>query len=117
MEFTRDRNNTAKGVAICLMFIHHLYGFGDRLINNNDYIPLLPFVDVESYIADFGNICVSMFLFLSGYGMYLGYCRAKEKTALHYILSKLRAFYFTYWRYFIIFVPIGLLFFQHVTLW
>ncbi|MEM9448741.1 MAG: acyltransferase [Cyanobacteria bacterium P01_E01_bin.6] len=117
MEFTRERTNIAKGVAICLMFAHHLYAFGDRLLDDNRYIPLIPFFDAEAYIGNFGNICVSMFLFLSGYGMYLGYRHSSKKSALAYALNKLKDFYINYWRYFIIFVPVGLLFFQNVTLW
>lgn len=112
MEFTKEQTNTAKGIAICLMFAHHLYGFSDRLLNGNSYIPLVPFFNAEIYIGHFGKICVSMFLFLSGYGMYLGYLRSK-KTSLHYSILKIKDFYLTYWLYFLIFVPIGILFFQN----
>ena len=117
MEFTKERTNIAKGVAICLMFAHHLYAFNYRLLNGNSYIPVVPFIDIESYIGKFGNICVSMFLFLSAYGMYLGYLRSNKKTALHYALLKLKNFYLTYWLYFIIFVPIGIFFLRDVTFW
>jgi hypothetical protein len=116
MEFTKNQTNIAKGIAICLMFIHHLYAFNDRLLNGNSYIPLIPFFRLEDYAGRFGNICVSMFLFLSGYGMVLGYLRSK-KTPLRYSLIKLKDFYLTYWLYFLIFVPIGIFFFNHVTLW
>ena len=117
MEFTKEKTNIAKGVAICLMFAHHLYYFGDRLINGNTYIPLIPFLNVEFRIGTFGSICVSMFLFLSGYGMYSSYLNSKEKIAIKYSLKKLKDFYFIYWLYFIIFVPIGIFFFEDVTAW
>ena len=116
MEFTKEQTNIAKGVAICLMFAHHLYAFEDRLINGNSYIALIPFFDVEYQIGRFGNICVSIFLFLSGYGMFLGYLNSRE-TPLIYSIKKLKSFYSTYWLYFLIFVPIGILYFQKVTLW
>lgn len=116
MEFTKQNTNIAKGVAIFFMFAHHLYSFDDRLLNGNTYIPLIPFFNAEAYIGRFGNICVSMFLFLSGYGMFLGYLRS-EKTLLNYSLVKLRNFYSIYWSYFLIFVPIGIFFFPKVTLW
>ena len=70
MEFTQEKTNVAKGVAICLMFSTHLYSFSDRLLNGNYYIPLIPFFDMEFYARSFGNICFSMFLFISGHGMY-----------------------------------------------
>ncbi len=116
MEFKKEQTNIAKGTAICLMFAHHLYPFEDRFLNGNNYIPLIPFFNVEAPIGMFGGICVSMFLFLSGYGMYLGFLRS-NKSALTYSLVKVKEFYFTYWLYFVIFVPIGILFFPKVTLW
>lgn len=116
MEFTRKQTNVAKGIAICLMFANHLYAFDDRLIHGNSYIPLIPSLAVEYQIGLFGNICVSIFLFLSGYGMFLGYLNSEEKP-LVYSIKKLKSFYLTYWLYFLIFVPIGLLYFKEVTLW
>ena len=116
MEFTQEKTNIAKGVAICLMFAHHLFAFPERLIGDNSYIPILPFIDAESYIGRFGSISVSIFLFLSGYGMYLSYLGCKKKLP-YYILSKLKQFYLTYWLYFLIFAPVGLLYFNTVTFW
>lgn len=116
MEFTSEKTNIAKGIAICLMFFNHLFAFRDRLLHGNYYIPLIPFIDIEFYIAKFGNVCVSMFLFLSGYGMFLGYSRSGQ-CSLQYSLKKLKDFYLTYWTYFLIFVPIGLIFFKATTLW
>ncbi len=115
MEFTKEQTNVAKGVAICLMFAHHLYAFSDRLQNGNSYIPVLPFVHAETSLGNFSNICVSMFLFLSGYGMFLGYMHAKS-SPLNYSLGKLKDFYLTYWLYFLVFVPVGIIFFSKVTL-
>lgn len=116
MEFTQEKTNVAKGVSICLMFSTHLYSFPDRILSGNYYIPLIPFFDIEFYAGSFGNICVSMFLFISGYGMFLGHARS-NKTPLQYSLEKLKSFYLTYWTYFLFFVPIGLIFFTNETLW
>lgn len=116
MEFTKEKTNIAKGAAICLMFSNHLYAFHDRFIHGNYYIPLIPFFDIEQQIGNFGSICVSIFIFLSGYGMFLGYSRS-QKSPLNYCLNKLKSFYFTYWTYFLIFVPIGIVFSREVTFW
>jgi uncharacterized membrane protein len=91
MEFTKEQTNNAKGVAICLMFAHHLYAFNNRLLNGNSYIPFIPSLNVEKQMGVFGSICVSMFLFLSGYGMFLGYLRSKKKV-FNYSLIKLKDF-------------------------
>lgn len=119
MKFTKDQTNIAKGVAICLMLAVHLYPIDSEqywLINNNYYIPLSPIFNIEENIGVFGRICISMFLFLSGYGMLIGY-KKYGKTALQYSLKKLTDFYQVYWLYFLIFIPIGLLFFRNVSKW
>jgi len=116
MEFSKERTVIAKGVAISLMLIHHLFAFPERLINGNYYTSLFPSLKVEFYIGEFGGICVSTFLFLSGYGMFLGYAHSKQ-NAFQYSLKKIKDFYYTYWTYFLIFVPIGIVFFKHVKYW
>ncbi|MEH1768021.1 acyltransferase family protein [Nostoc sp.] len=116
MKFTKEKTNIAKGVAICLMFVHHLFFFKNRLINGNTYFPIFPLFNAEVALGDFGSICVYIFLFLSGYGMFLGYVKAQTSSII-YALKKLKDFYLTYWLYFIIFVPIGIIFFKNVTLW
>ena len=116
MDFTKDKTNIVKGTAICWMFIHHLYGFNDRLLNGSSYIPSIPFWNIEQSLASVGSICVSMFLFLSGYGLLLGWVRSQQ-SPLRYSLAKLKDFYLTYWLYFIVFVPLGFIFFSHTTFW
>lgn len=116
MEFTKEKTNIAKDLAICLMLFNHLYAFPERLLHRNYYVPFIPFFDAELYVGRFGNICVSMFIFLSGYGMFLGYSRS-NKSPICYSLEKLKDFYLIYWMYFLIFIPIGIIFFKNVTFW
>lgn len=107
MEFTKEKTNIAKGIAICLMFAFHLYTFEERLINGNTFIPTIPFFNAEHYLGNFGNICVSIFLFLSGYGMYLG-SQKSPNNVFNYAIAKLKDLYINYWLYLLIFVPFGL---------
>jgi peptidoglycan/LPS O-acetylase OafA/YrhL len=119
MEFTKKQTSIAKGVAICLMFVHHLFNYPDfsyRFWPGNSYTPLIYFFNLEAYLARFGDICVSIFLFLSGYGLFLGWT-GSQHSPIRYSVNKIKDFYLTYWIYFLIFVPIGLLFFQKQTLW
>lgn len=115
MEFTQKQTDIAKGEAVCLMFAHHLFNFPSRLVDGSTYVQILPFLNLEAILGAFGKICVAIFLFLSGYGMFLGYLRAK-KTPMVYVLKKLKDLYLTYWLYFLIFVPIGIWFFKDATL-
>jgi len=110
MDFSKKETNIVKGVAICLMFANHLYAFPDRLLHGNSYIPLFPYFNAEFYLGSVGNVCISIFVFLSGYGMFLGH-RVSQKTSIRYSLDKVKDFYLVYWVYFLIFVPIGLVFF------
>lgn len=112
-----NQNNTlvAKGIAITLMLIHHLFTFPER-ISNTSYLTILPFFPLkynfEYYIGDFGKICVAVFIFLSGFGM----CKSitkKPKNIFLYSIGKILSFFKTYWLCFIVFIPIGLIFFSN----
>jgi hypothetical protein len=112
MVLTKKDTNVAKGMAISLMLAHHLYNFKDKLSDGNFYIPVLIGHDAEHQIGDFGKICVSMFLFLSGYGLYKS--SLNKSSLIMYILTKLTNFYKVYWSYFLVFIPIGVMFFPNV---
>lgn len=114
MEFTRNDTLIAKGIAISLMLIHHLYAFKHRILDDNSYIPILVVFDLEKYVGEFGKICVSVFLFLSGYGLFLSASNYRRNIYI-FCIKKLKDFYLTYWIYFLIFVPLGLFIFNDVT--
>lgn len=110
--FSSKHTQMAKGLAILLMVWHHLFAFPDR-IKNVSYQSLL-YIDgtpIEQYIGDFGKICVAMFLFLSGYGLYKVYEKNQSFT-LQDSIKRIGNFLKYYYAVFIIFIPIGLIFFQ-----
>lgn len=108
LKFTKQDTSIVKGIAIILMFFHHLFGFPDRIANGSIYLCLFSFkgVNVEEVIASFGNICVAIFLFLSGFGVYIKVAKSKENK-LYIILRKLRELYVSYWIIFSLFIPIS----------
>lgn len=67
-KFTKEHTQVAKGVALLLMLFDHLYWM--------DYGKYIAFIkipnvnDIPWLIGSVGKICVAMFLFLSGYGMF-----------------------------------------------
>lgn len=95
--------NITKGIAICAMLIHHLFN------ETNIY---------GYYIQQIGivcKVCVSMFLFVSGYGMTIQYSkldchrvRNRITSTLKFLLRRLIKFYLNYWAIFIIIVPLGI---------
>ena len=65
--FVLTRQDTAvmKGIAICAMLCHHLYGFPLAGVE--------PYTGVLAWIGVLGKICVALFLFCSGYGLAANY--------------------------------------------
>lgn len=111
MKINKDESHYLKGIAIILMFTHHLFAFPERIIHPSMYIPVLDGFSLELYLGMFGKICVAIFIFLSGYGF--GIIGEKDIT---YYKNKIIKFIFVYWFYFVVFVPIGFFFFYDVTL-
>lgn len=70
LNFTKEHTKIAKGIAILLMLTHHLFAFPDRIHLDQGYISLFSIGDnnIEFIMGVFGNICISMYIFLSGYG-------------------------------------------------
>jgi len=114
-EFTKTHTQIAKGIAITLMMIHHLFRFPERILKVT-YISILPIgnTNLEYLLGDFGNICIAMYLFLSGFGLYMS-TQKKENFTLIDSAKKARAFLTNYWVAFIVFVPIGLIWFRDST--
>lgn len=108
LEFTKKDTAIIKGIAIIFMFMHHLFAFPDRIKGSSNYISLFSIygTNIEVLLALFGKICVAMFLFLSGFGMYKKIMNNREKM-ISIIFKKLKELYVYYWIIFLIFIPIS----------
>lgn len=100
INYSLSLNDTSliKGIAICFMLWHHLF------YEHPEYGNL---VYISSQI---GKICVSLFLFLSAYGLTVQYNKLIEKTPLNSLkfqAHRFIKFYANYWIVFIFAVPIG----------
>ncbi|MCE5286627.1 MAG: acyltransferase [Pelosinus sp.] len=97
-----------KGVALLLMLIHHIFSFPDWWTVQNPYIGIfIGHKTLEYYLGVFGKICVSIFAFLTGYGMF--YALEKDNT-INKFIHKALSFLTTYWTIlFFIFLPINLI--------
>ena len=79
MTFTKNDTLVAKGIAVILLLIHHLfyskdYGFSSFLLSRTDWVNL----------AKISKICVAMFLILSGYGLAASYRKKMPKALSFY---------------------------------
>ncbi len=110
LEFTKKDTAIVKGIAIILMFMHHLFAYPDRIKGSSSYISLFSLygINIEVLLALFGKICVAMFLFSSGFGMYKKVANHKSDI-ISIIFKKLRELYTNYWIIFVIFIPISFL--------
>lgn len=67
-----------KGIAILLMLFHHLFGFPEWYADGVSYIGIPLRVNTLEYaLGQFGHICVSIFAFITGYGMFFSYRKGK----------------------------------------
>ncbi|MDO5517104.1 MAG: acyltransferase [Clostridium sp.] len=105
--FTKDDTLIAKGVAIILMYIHHLFYFDDRITGGNYYNSMgnLWGAKAEIFFGSFGKLCVCMFIFLSGYATYKTFI--SKGRSFQFINHKIIKFYKLYLIVFAIFVPMG----------
>ena len=75
--FSKNDTLTVKGVAILIMMWHHCFLAG-RFENFNILTWPLSYGHFTT-IASFFKICVSLFAFVSGYGLNLS-CTGRDKT-------------------------------------
>lgn len=108
-KITKNDTLCLKGIAICGMLSWHLFFCSNPLD--------IEFSQITRFLGIIGDVCVSVFLFTSGYGLMQSWLKAevdisKSGGAILFILHRLIKFYFNFWFVFIIFVPIGVLIFD-----
>ena len=68
MQFSKNDTAAMKGVAICMMMLHHCFLGADRYAGYDvDFLLLGEYLTV--LLAQFCKICVAIFVFISGYGI------------------------------------------------
>lgn len=104
MELTKTDTLAIKGIAICLMLFHH------QFLHASDYSLF------AQSLASVAKVCVSLFLFVSGYGLARQYAPLPTGTpgrilrnTLRFILQRLTKFYFVYWFCFAAVLLVGIL--------
>ena len=92
--FGRKESAFFKGIAIFLMAFHHCFLQGRFETFNVRYSPF--HINQIYDMASFCKICVSLFVFISGYGLYLSIKRSSrpEKWVIYRIIKTLSGFWF-----------------------
>ena len=105
MELSKNDTKMTKGLAIIFMVLLHLFCIKDNLpFEPLIYIGNTPFV---YYVGLFGDCCVVMFCFCSGYAHQLIY--ESKQQPYKTIVKRLPAFIINFWVICIIFSVIGLI--------
>ena len=110
--FAKNDTKFVKGIAIILMLMHHLWSFADRQPGDG-FALTRPLTGMEingmpvfQSFGYFGKLCVPLFMFLAGYGLYKQYSRGNLSLS-----RKILKLYTGYWKIFVIFIPVAFLFF------
>lgn len=108
--FSLRDTNALKGLAIILMFYHHLFAFPERLPKGIRYEALFELSGVSSAyaVAAIGKICVAIFVFLGGYGTYLSCTRSESFRTV--VGKRARSMYSALWSVFAVFIPLCIIF-------
>lgn len=107
MELTKKDTQVAKGMAVLGMVMLHLFcRLGDL-----PYTPLIWFGDIPLiyYLGLFGDLCVPVFCFCSGYAHYL-MADAQKNEYPRRIPGKALRFLCNYWIVVVLFSALGLVF-------
>ncbi|MPQ42625.1 acyltransferase family protein [Clostridium tarantellae] len=104
MEFTKNQMKITKGVAILFMLLLHLFCTKDF---QNLYKPIIIIgnVPLVYYLALFGDCCVAIYCFCSGYGLLVSYKNNKENYFKNNI-KRLLKLYINFWIILVLFVLI-----------
>ena len=107
--FSRKDTKFIKGIAIILMFYHHLFtSYGEYLEGVTYHYTLgIAGVPMAYFLGTFGKICVALFVFLSGYGTYISLKNSENMSKT--LGQKILRLYKVHWRVLIVFIPICLI--------
>lgn len=107
-QFTKENSLVVKGVAILLLLSYHL--FSEEFLVTSLKVNYSPF-SLESFlmVAGFGNVCVSVFVFLTAFGIAKGLFAVKEITAKEAYGQAAKRFWRLMFQFLILFVSVNLL--------
>ena len=105
LSLSKQDTSIMKGIAICAMLFHHLYCSIPNWIS--------PYGGVLFGLGDLGKVCVSLFLFCSGYGLSCQFGKVvSAKGTAKFMIKRFTSFYLNYWVVFVVFVPITVIAFH-----
>lgn len=99
---TKKESLQLKGSAILIMIFLHLFNNPTDVALCKNFL-FFNGVPIVGQLAKFAGICVGLYLFLSGYGLYITFQRNPNTQPWKRILK----LYLNFWIVFAIFIPLG----------
>lgn len=108
LQLTPVQSEILKSVALLLLLCHHLFYIPTNLFED---FSVAGIHDIVNKTAMACKACVPFFVFLSGYGL----AASAEQTGIvdikRFFMRRFTKLYLNYWLVWLIFVPVGVLFF------
>jgi len=107
MELSKNDTKALKGIAILLMVLLHLFALKD--VNGlYETYPLINGVPLVYYIGLMGDAAPPIYMFVTGYALYLMIHNSKN-SILAKNIKRILKLYVNFWVIFAIFIPLGFL--------
>lgn len=107
MEISKHDTKILKGVAILFMLLLHL--FGRKEINGlYETFPIINGVPLIYYIGLFGDACVPIYCFASGYGLFVVHDK-EQKSNVMKNFTRIFKLLINFWIVLVLFVGVGFL--------
>lgn len=106
--YGKNEAKIISGVAIVMMFVHHLFGFDYYRFPQNTYLETLSIsgISIQRILASSGKLCVAIFAFMSGYALWL---QTHKNLGWRHISAKLAHFLSSYWLILGVFLLYGII--------
>lgn len=105
MQLSKTDTLVLKGVALLLLLSHHLFYKNPGLYNDITIIGNHQLVQTVGVVS---KVCVSIFVFLSGYGLTIKYNNANHFDVCQFYWIRIVKLLTNYWLIWLLFMPISL---------
>ncbi len=96
--FDKESSQAVKGIAVVMMLFHHSFRHSGLFEKYLDHLSFAPFrMDQVMSMAEMCKICVSIFAFITGYGLYLSYRGKKGLSDNRWVLLRYVRTFSGYW--------------------
>lgn len=108
-KFDTKVSQIIKGIAILIMVFHHLFGNTEWILEESKIVSIpMGQYSLEYYISVFGKICIAIYAFVSGYGLYASYERKRQSLTM--ILKRAFLVLLNWWLIVLLFfLPLALI--------